>query len=427
MVLTQVAPPHLPLAADDDADAADAGASPRDPQAANITRGTCRAPAPRGGPDGSPGRARLALVSVCCRDEARLALATQGRAEILLTKRALITGITGQDGSYLAEHLHAQGYEVWGLIRGQANPRVRSIRQLVSDVRLVRGDLLDQGSLISAVERVQPDEVYNLAAISYVPMSWQQAELTGDVTGQGVLRVLEAIRVCSGISASRSPARGQIRFYQASSSEMFGKVRESPQTEETSFHPRSPYGVAKTYGHFITQNYRESYGMFAVSGILFNHESPRRGAEFVTRKVSLGVAKIKLGYERQLRLGNMQARRDWGFAGDYVRAMRLMLARDEPADYVIGTGVTHEVTEMVELAFKVAGLDWRDHVVCDAAFIRPAEVDHLCADPSRAQQQLGWEPGVGFEELVTMMVEADLELLSASGGQAEDSFGPESW
>jgi GDPmannose 4,6-dehydratase len=369
----------------------------------------------------------MALVSVCCRDVARLALATQGRAEILLTKRALITGITGQDGSYLAEHLHAQGYEVWGLIRGQANPRLRSIRQLVSDVRLVRGDLLDQGSLISAVERVQPDEIYNLAAISYVPMSWQQAELTGDVTGQGVLRVLEAIRVCSGISASRSPARGQIRFYQASSSEMFGKVRESPQTEETSFHPRSPYGVAKTYGHFITQNYRESYGMFAVSGILFNHESPRRGAEFVTRKVSLGVAKIKLGYERQLRLGNMQARRDWGFAGDYVRAMRLMLARDEPADYVIGTGVTHEVTEMVELAFKVAGLDWRDHVVCDAAFIRPAEVDHLCADPSRAQQQLGWEPGVGFEELVTMMVEADLELLSASGGQAEDSFGPESW
>ena len=239
--------------------------------------------------------------------------------------------------------------------------------------------------------------------------------------------MLEAIRVCSGISASRSPARGQIRFYQASSSEMFGKVRESPQTEETSFHPRSPYGVAKTYGHFITQNYRESYGMFAVSGILFNHESPRRGAEFVTRKVSLGVAKIKLGYERQLRLGNMQARRDWGFAGDYVRAMRLMLARDEPADYVIGTGVTHEVTEMVELAFKVAGLDWRDHVVCDAAFIRPAEVDHLCADPSRAQQELGWEPRVGFEELVTMMVEADLELLSASGGQAEDSFGPESW
>ena len=349
------------------------------------------------------------------------------RTEILLTKRALITGITGQDGSYLAEHLHARGYEVWGLIRGQANPRVRGIRQLVGDVRLVRGDLLDQGSLIAAVERVQPDEIYNLAAISYVPMSWQQAELTGEVTGLGVLRVLEAIRVCSGISASRSPVRGQIRFYQASSSEMFGQVRESPQSELTSFHPRSPYGVAKAYGHFITQNYRESYGMFAVSGILFNHESPRRGAEFVTRKVSLGVAKIKLGFERQLRLGNMAARRDWGFAGDYVRCMQLMLAQPEPADYVVGTGVTHGVDELVELAFKVAGLDWRDHVVCDAAFIRPAEIDHLCADSSKARDQLGWEPKVGFEELVAMMVEADLALLSADGGQAGDSFGPDSW
>jgi len=349
------------------------------------------------------------------------------RAEILLTKRALITGITGQDGSYLAEHLHAQGYEVWGLIRGQANPRVRRLRELAGDVRLVRGDLLDQGSLISAVERAAPDEVYNLAAISYVPMSWQQAELTGEVTGLGVLRVLEAIRVCSGISASRSPAHGQIRFYQASSSEMFGLVRESPQTERTPFHPRSPYGVAKTYGHFLTQNYRESYGMFAVSGILFNHESPRRGAEFVSRKVSLGVAKIKLGYERQLRLGNLQARRDWGFAGDYVRGMHLMLGQDEPADYVVGTGVTHGVQELVELAFDVAGLDWRDHVVCDAAFIRPAEVDHLCADPARARDQLGWEPTIGFEELVAMMVEADLKLLSVSGGYAEDSFGAESW
>jgi GDPmannose 4,6-dehydratase len=321
----------------------------------------------------------------------------------------------------------AQGYEVWGLIRGQANPRVRQLRQLLGDVRLVRGDLLDQGSLISAVERVQPDEVYNLAAISYVPMSWQQAELTGEVTGLGVLRVLEAIRVCSGISASRSPARGQIRFYQASSSEMFGKVRESPQTERTSFHPRSPYGVAKAYGHFLTQNYRESYGMFAVSGILFNHESPRRGAEFVTRKVSLGVAKIKLGYEKQLRLGNLSARRDWGFAGDYVRAMHLMLGRSEPADYVVGTGVTHTVEELLERAFRAAGLDWREHVVTDAAFIRPAEVDHLCADPSRATDELGWEPKIGFEELVAMMVEADLELLS-SGGHAEDSFsGSDAW
>jgi GDPmannose 4,6-dehydratase len=348
--------------------------------------------------------------------------------ESQLTKRALITGITGQDGSYLAEHLLAEGYEVWGLVRGQANPRVRRVREILGDVRLVRGDLLDQGSLISAVERVQPDEVYNLAAISYVPMSWQQAELTGEVTGLGVLRVLEAIRVCSGISASRSPGRGQIRFYQASSSEMFGKVRESPQTEQTPFHPRSPYGVAKAYGHHLTQNYRESYGMFAVSGILFNHESPRRGAEFVTRKVTLGVAKIKLGYEKQLRLGNLGASRDWGFAGDYVRAMHLMLGRDEPTDYVVGTGVTHSVGELVELAFDVVGLDWRDHVVTDAAFIRPAEVDQLCANPAKAASELGWQTEIGFEELVAMMVEADQKLLSESGGYAEDSsFGSDAW
>src|SRR6266566_2964487 len=343
-----------------------------------------------------------------------------------MPKRALITGITGQDGSYLAEYLLAQGYEVWGLVRGQSNPRVRRVRQLLGDVRLVRGDLLDQGSLISAVERVQPDEVYNLAAISYVPMSWQQAELTGEVTGLGVLRVLEAIRVCSGISASRGPGRGQIRFYQASSSEMFGMVRESPQTEQTPFHPRSPYGVAKAYGHFLTQNYRESYGMFAVSGILFNHESPRRGAEFVTRKISLGVAKVKLGYERQLRLGNLSARRDWGFAGDYVQAMHLMLGQDEPVDYVVGTGVTHSVAELVELAFGAAGLDWRDHVECDQALIRPAEVDMLCADPSKAREQLGWKPKIQFPELVAMMVESDLELLS-SGGQADESWGSGPW
>jgi GDPmannose 4,6-dehydratase len=351
----------------------------------------------------------------------------QDRAERLLTRRALILGITGQDGSYLAEHLDAQGYEVWGMVRGQSNPRVHRLRELVGDVHLVRGDLLDQGSLISAVERVQPDEVYNLAAISYVPMSWQQAELTAEATGLGVLRVLEAIRVCSGISASRSPARGQIRFYQASSSEMFGMVRESPQTEQTPFHPRSPYGVAKAYGHFLTQNYRESYGMFAVSGILFNHESPRRGAEFVSRKVSLGVARVKLGQERQLRLGNLDARRDWGFAGDYVRAMSLMLARDEPRDYVIGTGVTHSVADLVERAFGVAGLDWRDHVVCDAAFLRPAEVDQLCADPSRARDELGWEPKIGFEELVAMMVDADLALLSGPVARHDESFSSESW
>ena len=316
---------------------------------------------------------------------------------------------------------------MWGLVRGQSNPRVRHLRQLLGDVRLVRGDLLDQGSLISAVERVQPDEVYNLAAISYVPMSWQQAELTGEVTGLGVLRVLEAIRVCSGISASRSPGRGQIRFYQASTSEMFGQADESPQNERTPYHPRSPYGVAKVYGHFLTQNYRESYGMFAVSGIMFNHESPRRGAEFVTRKVSLGVAKIKLGYERQLRLGNLSAGRDWGFSGDYVRAMQLMLAQDVPEDFVIGTGVTHSVEKLVDTAFRAAGLNWRDHVVTDAAFIRPAEVDRLCADPAKAREELGWEPKIGFEELIAMMVDADTELLASSGGSAGEEFATESW
>jgi GDPmannose 4,6-dehydratase len=314
---------------------------------------------------------------------------------------------------------------VFGLVRGQANPRVRQLKQLLTDVRLVRGDLLDQGSLISAVERVQPDEVYNLAAISYVPMSWQQAELTGEVTGLGVLRVLEAIRVCSGISASRTPGRGQIRFYQASSSEMFGQVRESPQTEQTPFHPRSPYGVAKTYGHFLTQNYRESYGMFAVSGILFNHESPRRGAEFLPRKVSLGVAKIKLGYERQLRLGNLGASRDWGFAGDYVRAMQLMLAQDNPADYVVGTGIMYSVEQLVDMAFRSAGIDWHDHVVTDAAFVRPAEVDRLCADPTKAKLELGWEPKMALEELVSIMVEADLELLA--DGDVEETFSTEAW
>jgi GDPmannose 4,6-dehydratase len=316
---------------------------------------------------------------------------------------------------------------VWGLVRGQSNPRVRRVRQLLGDVRLVRGDLLDQGSLISAVEGVQPDEVYNLGAISYVPMSWQQAELTGEVTGLGVLRVLEAIRVCSGISASRTPRNGQIRFYQASSSEMFGQVRESPQTEQTPFHPRSPYGVAKAYGHFLTQNYRESYGMYAVSGILFNHESPRRGAEFVSRKVSLGVAKIKLGYERQVRLGTLWAHRDWGFAGDYVRAMQLMLAQDQPEDYVVGTGVTHSVEQLVERAFRVAGLDWREHVTVDAAFVRPAEVDQLCADPAKAAAELGWEPKIGFDELITMMVESDLKLLSGPGGHEDDAFSPDAW
>ncbi|MEU7896180.1 GDP-mannose 4,6-dehydratase [Nonomuraea sp. NPDC049152] len=334
-----------------------------------------------------------------------------------MARRALITGITGQDGSYLAEHLLSLGYEVWGLARGQANPRVSRMRKLLADVQVVRGDLLDQGSLISAVEKVRPDEVYNLGAISFVPMSWEQAELTAEVTGMGVLRMLEAIRVCSSRGAS-------IRFYQASSSEMFGQVSETPQNERTSFHPRSPYGVAKAYGHFLTQNYRESYGMFAVSGILFNHESPRRGAEFVTRKVTLGVARIKLGLASELRLGNLEARRDWGFAGDYVKAMHLMLQADSPEDYVIGTGRTQSVRELVEAAFKAADLDWEQYVVCDQALHRPAEVDLLCADPKKARVQLGWEPTVSFEELVAMMVESDIRLLSNGGDPDQDSSWP---
>ncbi|QYC44695.1 GDP-mannose 4,6-dehydratase [Nonomuraea coxensis DSM 45129] len=342
-----------------------------------------------------------------------------------MARRALITGITGQDGSYLAEHLLEQGYEVWGLARGQANPRVSRIRRLLSDVQVVRGDLLDQGSLISAVERVQPDEVYNLGAISFVPMSWEQAELTAEVTGMGVLRVLEAIRVCSGVSrGGASAASGQIRFYQASSSEMFGQVSETPQNERTAFHPRSPYGVAKAYGHFLTQNYRESYGMFAVSGILFNHESPRRGVEFVTRKVSLGVARIKLGLASELRLGNLEARRDWGYAGDYVKAMHLMLRADRPEDYVIGTGRMKSVRELAEAAFTAAGLDWERYVVTDQTLHRPAEVDLLCADPKKARNQLGWEPTVSFDELVATMVEADLKLLTDGGDPEQDGSWP---
>jgi GDPmannose 4,6-dehydratase len=347
--------------------------------------------------------------------------------EVPLTTRALITGITGQDGSYLAEHLLDLGYEVWGLVRGQANPHASRLRKHIGDVRLVHGDLLDQGSLISAVEKVRPDEVYNLGAISFVPISWQQAEITAEVTGMGVLRMLEAIRVVSGIGGSRTPGGGQIKFYQASSSEMFGQVRETPQNERTPFHPRSPYGVAKTYGHFITQNYRESYGMFAASGILFNHESPRRGAEFVTRKISLGVARIKLGLARELTLGNLDARRDWGYAGDFVEAMRLMLAAGTPEDYVIGTGRTQSVRELAELAFATAGLDWRDHVVIDADLTRPAEVDLLCGDPKKARDQLGWEPAVSFEELVTTMVESDLALLSRSDRPEDEPLSFHHW
>ena len=337
-----------------------------------------------------------------------------------LSRRALITGITGQDGSYLAEHLLAQGYQVWGLIRGQANPRKSRISRLAADVTFVDGDLMDQGSLVSAVDLVQPDEVYNLGAISFVPMSWQQAELVTEVNGMGAMRMLEAIRIVSGLSASSTHAgSGGIRFYQASSSEMFGKVAESPQHERTTFHPRSPYGVAKTYGHYITQNYRESYGVWGVSGILFNHESPRRGAEFVTRKISLAVAQIKLGLQDKLYLGNLDAVRDWGFAGDYVRAMHLMLQQDLPSDYVVGTGRMHSVRDAVRISFEAAGLNWADHVEIDPALVRPAEVETLCADSSRARSRLGWEPTVDFRELMTMMVESDIRQASRERDYAE--------
>ncbi|PWW63429.1 GDPmannose 4,6-dehydratase [Actinokineospora spheciospongiae] len=330
----------------------------------------------------------------------------------IMSKRALITGITGQDGSYLAEHLLAQGYQVWGLIRGQANPRKSRISRLASDLSFVDGDLMDQTSLVSALDLVQPDEVYNLGAISFVPMSWQQAELVTEINGAGVLRMLEAIRIVSGLSQSRADGSGRMRFYQASSSEMFGKVAETPQSETTRFHPRSPYGVAKAYGHFITRNYRESFDLYGVSGILFNHESPRRGAEFVTRKISLAVAQIKLGLQDKLALGNLDAVRDWGFAGDYVKAMHLMLQQDEPADYVIGTGVMHSVRDAVRIAFDAVDLNWQDYVYIDPALVRPAEVETLCADSGMARAALDWAPTVTFEELMRMMVEADLRQVS---------------
>ena len=322
---------------------------------------------------------------------------------------ALITGITGQDGSYLAEHLLSLGYAVYGLVRGQANPKRPIVESLLPDVRIVEGDLLDQSSLINVVQAVQPDEVYNLAAISFVPLSWNQAELTGEITGLGVLRMLEAVRLVSGASPSRTESGKGMRFYQASSSEMFGKVQETPQNERTPFYPRSPYGVAKVYGHYITVNFRESYGIFACNGILFNHESPRRGKEFVTRKISLGVARIKLGKQQELVMGNLDSKRDWGFAGDYVQAMRLMLQQEEPDDYVIGTGETHSPKEFAELAFKAIGKDWASYVRTDEQFMRPAEVDYLLADASKAREKLGWQPSVAFPELVRMMVEADLQ------------------
>ena len=314
-------------------------------------------------------------------------------------KRALITGITGQDGSYLAELLLEQNYQVFGLARRLSAENYWRVDHLRDRITLLPGDLLDQLSLIRVLERVKPTEVYNLAAMSFVPASWEQPMLTGEFNSQGVTRVLEAIRVVDP----------SIRFYQASSSEMFGRVREVPQREMTPFYPRSPYGVSKVFGHYITVNYRESYNLFAVSGILFNHESPRRGLEFVTRKVTDGVARIKAGKATELRLGNLDAHRDWGFAGDYVRAMWMMLQQSEPDDYVIATGESHSVKELVEIAFGHAGLDWKKYVKEDPALIRPAEVDHLIGDPSKAREKFGWTPSVDFSGLVRMMVDADLE------------------
>lgn len=313
--------------------------------------------------------------------------------------KALITGITGQDGSYLSELLLEKGYEVYGMVRRASVERFDRIEHLQDRINLVQGDLTDQSSLDEAVKTIQPDEIYNLAAQSFVPTSWNQPTLTGEVTGIGTTRLLEAVR----------KIKPDAKFYQASSSEMFGKVREVPQSELTPFHPRSPYGVAKVYGHFITVNYRESYNLFACSGILFNHESPRRGLEFVTRKITSHVAKIKLGLANELRLGNMDAKRDWGYAGDYVEAMWLMLQQSEPDDYVVAMGETHSVEEFVELAFGHAGLDWKKYVVIDPKFMRPAEVDLLVGNPEKAKKKLGWKPKVSFPELVRMMVDSDIK------------------
>ena len=320
-----------------------------------------------------------------------------------MSKRAIITGISGQDGSYLAELLLDQGYEVIGVTRRLSAPNHWRIEHLRDRIELRAADLLDQLSLIRVVDEVRPHELYNLAAMSFVPASWDQPMLTGEYNAQGVTRVMEAIRQVDT----------SIRVYQASSSEMFGKVRETPQTEATPFYPRSPYGVSKVFAHYITVNYRESYDLFAVSGILFNHESPRRALEFVTRKVTHGVARIKLGLTDTLSLGNLDAHRDWGFAGDYVRAMWLMLQRDAADDYVIATGKSHSVRELVEVAFSHAGLDWHEHVCTDPALLRPAEVDHLIGNPAKAEAELGWRPSVDFEGLVRMMVDADVERLSA--------------
>ncbi len=316
--------------------------------------------------------------------------------------RALITGITGQDGSYLAEFLLSKGYEVWGVVRRSSSENFERIQKIRDSIHLFEADLLDQTSLTRAVEASRPDEVYNLAAQSFVPTSFVQPVLTAEFTGIGVARVLEAIR----------HAAPKAKFYQASSSEMFGKVLETPQTETTPFYPRSPYGVAKVYGHYLTINYRESYDMYAVSGILFNHESPRRGLEFVTRKITNGVAKIKLGLSKELRLGNLEAKRDWGFAGDYVRAMWLMLQQPEPKDYVVATGTTHTVREFCQLAFQSAGLNYENHVIIDPSFLRPAEVEQLTGCPKKVERELGWKPEVSFPQMIEMMVKADLKRYS---------------
>ena len=331
-----------------------------------------------------------------------------------MRRRAIITGVTGQDGSYLAELLLGKGYEVVGVVRRLSAPNHWRIAHLLDRIDLRPADLLDPLSLVRLIDDVRPHEIYNLAAMSFVPASWDQPMLTGEYNAQGVTRLLEAIRQVDT----------SIRFYQASSSEMFGKVRETPQSERTPFYPRSPYGVSKVFAHCITVNYRESYGLFAASGILFNHESPRRGLEFVTRKVSHGVARIKLGQASTLALGNLDARRDWGFAGDYVRAIWSMLQQDAPSDFVVATGVSRSVRDLVETAFSHAGLDWRDHVRTDAALLRPAEVEHLVGDASRARQLLEWEPSVDFHTLVRRMVDADLERLRAAGAPVETPAFP---
>lgn len=318
-----------------------------------------------------------------------------------MQKRALITGITGQDGSYLAELLLKKGYQVFGMVRRSSTENFERIEHIRDQITLIQADLLDQMSLISAISESQPDEIYNLAAQSFVPTSWTKPVLTAEFTALGVTRILEAMRM----------VKKDAKFYQASSSEMFGKVKEVPQNENTPFHPRSPYGVAKVYGHFITVNYRESYDMFACSGILFNHESPRRGLEFVTRKVTDGVARIKLGIQKELALGNLDAKRDWGYAGDYVEMMWMMLQQDEPDDYVIATGETHSVQELVQVAFDYVGLNWQDYVRIDPRFVRPAEVDLLIGDSSKAKEKLGWQPKVSFEELIRMMVDSDLQAV----------------